>query len=201
MYVPVSNIIETNYTNGSQFVIQSTQQGYVGYYHKDINNNYWTGKTHTNDSVLLDNLGSTNNNIDWNKYNAVSGGYTRLNPKILPPTSISPDFILPTDIDYNNGFFIRYILKPTISTQINDFIEVKSNKYQNVLKNKDLQTLYKFANVVWKLTGPLYDAYKDNIRIASGIIDTNKRSIQEAEKFIPNLSLYFTDLTQFGKPS
>jgi hypothetical protein len=108
---------------------------------------------------------------------------------------------MPTQQDYNNGYFIRYILKPTISSQLNNFIEVKSDKYNQVVQSNDLQTLYKFANVVWKLTGPLYDTYKDNIRIASGIIDTNKRSIQEAEKFIPNLSLYFTDLIQFGKPS
>ena len=52
-------------------------------------------------------------------------------------TSILPDFIIPTDIDYNNGFFIRYILKPTISSQINDFIEVKSDKYISVNQDGD----------------------------------------------------------------
>lgn len=200
MYVPISNIIEVNYTNGGQFVIRSTQLPYIGYYHRDVDNNYWTGKTHTDSSVLLDNLLSSPS-LDWNKYNNVSSGYTRLNPKVLPPTIITSDFISPSIADYNNGFFIRYILKPTISSQVNDFIEVKFDKYQSVLQNKDLQALYKFANVVWKLTGPLHDVYRDNIRIMSGIIDTNKRSIQEAEKFIPNLSLYFTDLKQFGRPS
>lgn len=200
MYIPISNITEVNYTNGGEFLIRSNQFPYIGYYHKDIDNNYWSGKTHTDSSVLLTNL-SDSKNIDWNKYNNVSGGYTKLNPKVLPPTVILSDFILPTVTDYNNGFFNRYILKPTISSQINDFVEVKFDKYKSVLQSKDLQTLYSFINIVWKLTGPLYDVYKDNIRMMSGIIDTNKRSIQEAEKFIPNLSLYLTDLTQFGKPS
>lgn len=200
MYIPISNIIETNFTNGGQFVIRETQKEYSGFYHKDINNNFWTGKTHTDSSVLLDNI-NTSQSIDWTKYNSISGNYTKLNPKVLPPISFTPDFIFPTEQDYNNSYFIRYILKPTISTQTNDFIEVKVNKYQEVLKSKDLQTLYLFANVTWKLTGPLHDVYRNNIRTISGIIDTNKRSIQEAEKFIPHLSLYFTDLKQFGRPS
>ena len=92
-------------------------------------------------------------------------------------------------------------MKPTISTQTIDFIEIASGKYSNITQSNDLLTLYRPTSFLWKLTGPLYDVYKDNIRMSSGIIDTNKRSIQEAEKFIPNLSLYFTDLTQFGRPS
>ena len=200
MYIPNSNIIEVNYVNGGQFAIKSTQVPYTGYYHKDNDNNYWSGKTHTNESVLLELLNSVDN-IDWNKWTNISGGYTQLNPKVLPPTVITPDFIQPTDNDYINGFFLRFILKPVISSQINDFIEVNESKYNTLIQNKDLQVLYKSTNLVWKLTGPLYDGYENNIRVISGIIDTNKRSIAEAEKFIPNLSLYFTDLTQFGKPS
>ena len=96
---------------------------------------------------------------------------------------------------------IRFILKPTISSQINDFIEVKSDKYISVNQDGDAKVLYKSINLVWKLTGPLYDVYRDNIRILSGIIDSNKRSLSEAEKTMPNLSLYLTDPLQFGRPS
>jgi hypothetical protein len=70
-----------------------------------------------------------------------------------------------------------------------------------VSQSPDLKTLYKLTSLIWKLTGPLYDVYKDNIRTASGIIDTNKRSILDAEKTLPNLSLYLIDPLQFGKPS
>lgn len=205
MYIPASNIIEVNYTSGDMLIIESTQQQYIGYYHRDRDNNYWSGQSHTNSSIKLieksKNGGSTFLSNDTTKNNYLNIGYNNLNPKVLPNTAIQPDFIFPTSQDYTNGFFIRYVVKPNISTQLNDFIEITSNKYLNITQSPDLLVLYTPTSFLWKLTGPLYDVYKDNIRMYSGIIDTNKRSISEAEKFLPNLSLYFTDLKQFGKPS
>ena len=205
MYIPVSNIVETGFTSGNQFVVESTQLFYVGYYHKDTSNIYWSGQTHDNSSVVLKNI-NTNNSTDNNltRNNIANFGYTKLNPKIFPQETFTPDFIMPTEQDYTNGFFIRYILKPTVGVnniQSLNFIEVKSNKFTQVSQSPDLKTLYKLTSLIWKLTGPLYDVYKDNIRTASGIIDTNKRSILDAEKTLPNLSLYLIDPLQFGKPS
>jgi len=204
MYIPISNIVEVDYTDGFKFVVELTQQKYVGYYHKDKSGNYWSGQTHTESSIKLtdiSNSGDTLSSNDIAKLNYLNIGYNKLNPKVLPNTSIQPDFIYPTAQDYINGFFIRYVVKPIISTQPTDFIEITNSKYSSIIQSNDLLILYKPTSFLWKLTGPLYDVYKDNIRMASGIIDTNKRSIAEAEKFIPNLSLYFTDLTQFGRPS
>lgn len=198
MYIPISNIVSSGYTNGGEFFLKSNLQPYVGFYFVDKNNNAYTGQTYTNNSVELVKRNSTMNEVPNTVYNYK---YASLNPKTLPPLSITPDFIIPTDNDYNQGFIVRYMLKPVISTQINDFFEVRSDKYMTVVQSSDAKVLYKFATVLWKLTGPLYDTYRDNIRIAPGIIDSNKRAITEAEKFIPNLSLYFTDLIQFGKPS
>ena len=205
MYIPVSNIVETGFTSGNQFVVESTQLFYTGYYHKDISNVYWSGQTHDNSSVVLKNINtsnSTDNNLTRN--NISNFGYTKLNPKIFPQETFTPDFIMPTEQDYTNGFFIRYILKPTVGVnniQSLNFIEVKSNKFTQVSQSPDLKTLYKLTSLIWKLTGPLYDVYKDNIRTASGIIDTNKRSTLDAEKTLPNLSLYLIDPLQFGRPS
>jgi hypothetical protein len=205
MYIPVSNIVETGFTSGNQFVVESTQLFYVGYYHKDTSNVYWSGQTHDNSSIVLKNI-NTNNSTDNNltRNNIANFGYTKLNPKIFPQETFTSDFIMPTEQDYTNGFFIRYILKPTVGVnniQSLNFIEVKSNKFIQVSQSPDLKTLYKLTSLIWKLTGPLYDVYKDNIRISSGIIDTNKRSILDAEKTLPNLSLYLINPLQFGKPS
>ena len=205
MYIPVSNIVETGFTSGNQFVVESTQLFYVGYYHKDTSNVYWSGQTHDNSSVVLKNI-NTNNSTDNNltRNNIANFGYTKLNPKIFPQETFTSDFIMPTEQDYTNGFFIRYILKPTVGVnniQSLNFIEVKSNKFIQVSQSPDLKTLYKLTSLIWKLTGPLYDVYKDNIRTSSGIIDTNKRSTLNAEKILPNLSLYLIDSLQFGRPS
>jgi hypothetical protein len=204
MYIPVSNIVEVNYTDGFKFVVESTQQNYIGYYHKDKSRNYWSGQTHTDSSVKLIDISDNGDTLlkdNVTKLNYLNIGYNKLNPKVLPNTSIQPDFIYPTAQDYINGFFIRYVVKPTINIQITDFIEITNSKYLTIIQSNDLLVLYKPTSFLWKLTGPLYDVYKDNIRMVSGIIDTNKRSIQEAEKFIPNLSLYLIDPLQFAKIS
>ena len=196
MYIPISNIVSNGYTNGGEFALRSSLQPYVGFYFTDKNNNVYTGQTWSVNSVELIKLNPTplQNSV-------LDPKYASLNPKTLPPLSITPDFAQPVESDYKNGYFIRYFLKPVISSQINDFIEVKSDKYSSVIDNKDARVLYNSARVTWKLTGPLYDIYKDNIRINSGIIDTNKRSISNAEKTLPNISLYLTDPLQFGRPS
>lgn len=196
MYIPLSNIISNGYTNGGEFIYKSSRQPYIGFYFIDKSNNVYTGETYTNNSVELVRLNPPP------PLNSISDPkYTSLSPEILPPLSISPDFIIPTEEDYNRGYFTRFILKPTISTLINDFIEVNYDNYKGIVQDSKAKILYKPISVIWKLTGPIYDIYSDNIRLDSGIIDSNQRSVTEAEKILPNLSLYFTDLLQFGRPS
>jgi hypothetical protein len=214
MYIPRSNIIEIGYANEGKFlktkytdpslqpnlsltVKPSLKDNtpYEGYYHKDKQGNYWVGREHTDTSVILLSIDQISLPID------AENTYTKLQPKIFPTISITPDFIYPTQDEYNKGHFSRFIIKHVISSQINDFFEVKKEKFQQIIQNSDLLLLYKPVTLIWKLTGPLYDEYQNNIRTRSGIIDTNKRSLQEAETILPNVSLYFTDLIQFGKPS
>ena len=193
MYIPLSNIKSTGYTNGDEFIYVTNSQPYTGPYFIDTKNKIYTGLTYTNDSVeIVKAISLTNKNQQNDIYS------TLLNPKKLPNTVIAPDYIIPTENDYDKGYFVRFLLKPIISTLPNDFIEVRFNKYNSVSQEPNLQLLYQFVNVIWKLTGPLYDIYDGNIRVKAGIIDTNKRAIAEAEKILPNVSLYFTDLRQFG---
>jgi hypothetical protein len=158
----------------------------------------YTGKEYTGNNYELIRVQP---DVKINTQLIFGGPYSTLNPQSFPSSSFSSDLIIPTNDDYNKGYFIRYILKPVISSQINDFIEVKSDKYKTVLLSKNLQVLYNSVSLIWKITGPLFDEYKDNIRTRPGIIDTNKRSLFDAEQTMPNLSLYFLDLKQFGKPS
>jgi hypothetical protein len=58
---------------------------------------------------------------------------------------------------------------------------------------------YWFSEVLWKIRGPLFDEKQNNILMKGGIIDSNKRSIQQAEQSIPGLSSYLTDLLLYAK--
>ena len=113
MYIPVSNIVEVDYTDGFKFAVESTQQKYVGYYHKDKSGNYWSGQTHTDSSVKLTDISNNRDTLSSNdiaKLNYLNVGYNKLNPKSLPNTSIQSDFIHPTTQDYINGFFTSQLI-------------------------------------------------------------------------------------------
>lgn len=195
MYISPSNIIETGYTSGGQFVISSIQKVYIGHYHKDKFGKYWTGETHTENSELLDNLLPTISSTDNNKPISF---YSTLNPINIPSVKIKSDVIIPTKDDYKKGYFTRYILSCNNSS-IPTFIEVNPSNFKNIIQIPNIAVLYLATSLIWKLTGPKNDIYKNNIRIEAGIEDTNKRSIAEANKTLPNISLYLTDPLQFGK--
>lgn len=82
MYISPSNIVETGYTQGSQYTLPDGSS-YKGFYHKDNLNRYWTGKEHNKSSIRLNNLiGDANNiSIDINlisKNNPVSKTFTKI---------------------------------------------------------------------------------------------------------------------------
>jgi hypothetical protein len=191
MYISPSNVIETGYTNGSRFTLNDGQTVYIGYYHKDNLERYWTGKTPTDDSEPLINYFPSspvgNQPISY---------YSKLNKLNLPINNIVNEFIIPTEEEYKKGFFTRYVLKSNKSS--NKFVEVTSSSFNKIIQIPDIAILYNSISLLWKLTGPELDVYNNNIRIKSGIKDTNLRSIQEAEKNLKGISTYLTNPLQFA---
>ena len=53
MYFPLSQITPNLYTNGNEFIIQSTQQPYIGYYFKTSKGQFYTGRTPSDSPNLL----------------------------------------------------------------------------------------------------------------------------------------------------
>jgi hypothetical protein len=191
MYISPSNVIETGYTNGSRFTLNDGQTVYIGYYHKDKFERYWTGKTPTDDSEPL---------INYFPLSPVGNQpisyYSKLNKLNLPINNIVNEFIIPTEEEYKKGFFTRYIL--TSNKSSNKFVEVTSSSFNKIIQIPNIAILYSSTSLLWKLIGPINDIYTNNIRIESGIKDTNLRSIQEAEKDLKGISTYLTDPLQFS---
>jgi len=200
MYISKSQIIETGYTQGYDFVLSHTQQLYKGYYHKDNQGRYWSGKDHTSLSILLISLISPNIDITANsiaKDGIIAYPFSkRFNIDLTTPL-LKSDFIQPTELDYNNGYFVRYISELKNSKQPY-IIESNYNNYKNFSTDKNLINQYNTTTLLWQLTGPILDEYNNNIRTKSGIKDTNSRSIQEASKTIKNISTYLTNPLQFS---
>jgi hypothetical protein len=204
MYIPISNIVETGYTQGSQYTLPDGSS-YKGFYHKDNLNRYWTGKEHDKSSIRLNNLTGNASNIpiDLNfisKNNPVSKTFTKIYDQNTESPLLRNDIIQPTFEDYEKGYFTRYVaqLKAAIQPE-NNIVELNQSSFDIVSRNSNVVKAYRFAVFKWKIAGPFYDLYRDNVRIEAGIIDTNLRSLQDVEKkSIHNITLFITDPTQFA---
>lgn len=199
-YIPKINIVETGYTQGYQYK-NPFNEFYKGFYHKDTSGKYWTGEEHNQLSLPLTNTISNNPiTIDYiNKNNIVSKGFTKNYNNSLDTPLLRNDAVIPTEKDYNNGVFIRYVaqLKASTNPELN-IVELNSETFDKVSKDISVIKSYKLVSFGWKLTGPINDVYDNNIRIESGVEDTNLRSLQEAEKTITKLSSVITDPLQFS---
>lgn len=203
MYLPPSVILpETFYTYGNEYYYATNQAFYVGYYHKDKYGNAYTGKTHTNDSQKLNpafnkrnptpadlgisTLASTYNNLDLNPQSSI-GLSIPLNDS-LPPTSE----------EYVQTYYTRYILDYKLSSQLYIIETNKSTFFEYF--NSNFSKYFGFAEVLWKISGPLYDVKENGILMQGGVIDSNLRSINEAKKLIPGIENYLVDLTLYYRP-
>jgi hypothetical protein len=200
MYIPPSNILETGYTQGYQYVLPNGQY-YKGFYCRDTAGRYWTGKEHTNESIQLILPFQPTTPLDKNfiaKNNIVSKSYTKIYNENIDTPLLKNNIIQPTIDDYDNGYFVRYVaqLKSAIKPEFN-IVELNQESFNNTLKNYNIINSYRLASFGWKLLGPLHDVYENNIRIESGVIDSNLRSLQDVGKTIININLFLENPLQF----
>lgn len=200
MYISPANIIETGYTQGDQYNLPNGQY-YKGFYHKDIAGRYWTGKEHTNESIQLIFPFQPSSPLDQNfiaKNNDVSKPYTKIYNENIDTPLLKNDIIKPTIDDYDNGYFVRYVAQLKSATQPEfNIVELNQESFNAVFKNYNITKSYRLASFGWKLLGPPYDVFENNIRIESGVIDSNLRSLQDVGKTIININLFLKDPLQF----
>jgi hypothetical protein len=170
-YIP-KNKIQTNlYTRGGEYIISSTKETYIGYYHKLYN-----GKAYT---------GETPNSIDIKQLSVRSESL--VNDHSLPSV-YSP--LLPTPQDYKNGEFVRYFI-----CRRNEplFIEINKDNFNNYKqKNPTISwKMYKPFSLFWVLTGDINQVAQTN---------RNVTKLTEQNEKADGLSLYLKeDWTQYYK--
>ena len=193
MYYPKSQIKTNLYTNGDEYVIESTQSSYIGYYYLTSTGVAYTGRTPDDrPNQKLIKIESISNDVDTPpiNINTTSTILSSDNPEALdgvtfsnytsvlnyaqlknintynPPTQFLPYYspTLPNQQDYQNGEFQRYFCKKTNEIQ---YIEINLDQFSKLV-GKDPQiefSLYQPFTITWILTGTEENVAKTNRNI------------------------------------
>lgn len=88
---------------------------------------------------------------------------------------LTPYYPIPTQSNYQVGYFTRYFAKNT--TGPGYILEISENDYANVKNGayNSTNVLYEITTLLWQLTGPLNDRRLSQYQIQGGVYDTNKR--------------------------
>jgi len=176
---------DIKYTYGKEYMY-NTGVEYIGYHHV-FKNKIYAGPSHTTKSNIL--LKYVKNN-DVKKYISLRG-QTNFNTPV-------EKLILPTESDYDIGWFNRYFIKQRNYSKI---IEVNKQQYDSLKATRSGVNgkLYKGAQLIWKLTGSRNNIYKNDVIIHQGISDTNKRTITKKNDELSGLSGYLLNYLQFSR--
>lgn len=115
------------------------------------------------------------------------------------PNSFYPQ---PTEEDYRKGYIIRYFTKKENDKGF--VIEISRDEYNSIVNGTadyDIR-LYQTTTILWKLTGPLNNQRRSQYNIIPGIIETNKRLTETANKtFLGIVDFIGEDYSKFARPT
>lgn len=115
------------------------------------------------------------------------------------PNSYYPQ---PVESDYKKGYLIRYFTKK--ENEKGFVIEISQEEYNSILNGTadyDVR-LYQVTKILWKITGPLNSTRQSQYNVIPGIIDTNKRLVETANKtFLGIVEFIGGDYTKFARPT
>lgn len=179
MYYPNSQIKTNLFTNGEEYIIQTTKEKYKGYYYELANGKKYTGKSPNEpSSQLLESLPlsfpstqdieGTSPLILQNSY-AINYNNIPINPRSIPLYNPS----IPTQKDYDLGVFQRYFCKKNNELV---YIEIDKTTFQqlNSNSNKIAWDLYSALSLNWYLTGDKSKVYNANKGLST-LIETKEK--------------------------
>jgi len=199
-YFPKSRIIENQKANPGEFTLPDGTS-YSGPYYITFDgkifsgaNPYTPGSIPLNRAVLNKNEDPTISDLNNIDYNSLKSNKLAT---LIDPIPYTPK---PTEEDYKRGKITRYFARQRNGIQFK-IMEINQQTYDNMVNNRGgLNTsIWKVISIFWQISGPLRDERVGNIRTRAGIIDTNQRVLDNAEKNFIGLKQYLTDLKQFAK--
>ena len=199
-YFPKSRIIESQKANPGEMKTPDGKE-YTGPYYITFDgkvfsgdNPYTPGSVPLTKEILNKNEGPAildPNSIDYNLLK---------NNRLTTLTDPIPFTPKPTPEDYKKGKITRYFARQRNGTQFR-IMEIDQTTYDNLSNNRGglNSSLWKVISIFQQISGPLRDERVGNIRTRAGIIDTNQRVLDNAEKDFIGIKQYLTDLQQFSR--
>ena len=206
-YFPKNKITTNLYTKGNEFSING--KSYIGAYYRTYNGKVFSGKDPINgssqelipikelDIISEEKIGGVV--LDSTTSNYINNPNIKNLNSYLVPIQYYP---APTDNDYQKGYIMRYFAKKR--NDIGYVIEVDKDTYQSLLKKDSVYDYitYQSIDLFWQITGPLRDDRKNKEYKVSGIIDTNKRLVEEKDKNFRGLMEFIGDnYDKYARPS
>ena len=208
-YYPSFRIKTDLITNGSEY--KTSNGPYKGKYYMTYDGRKFTGpnpvvgpneelysNTQQTESTFLN-----NSNLPENVKSAISqktgAGLKKVQVNRGAPT---PYFPIPTEFDYKKGYIMRSFVKKVNDLGfITEISDEEYDNFQNGTVDYDV-SYYLVYQIMWKLTGPLNSTRVGQYDVRAGIIDTNKRLVETANKtFLGITDFIAQDYAKFSRPS
>ena len=190
MYIPNSKIQRKTTPDNKTFIRKSNHKPYEGPYIETTNGKFYAG--HNNVKVGFEILKKLDKSNDLGKiksfglskgartYNIINSDIKQQISNTISPATSKP---LPTEREYEIGFFIRYFLK-----RINDkfFIEINKDIYDSISKreNKYDYNLYEVGALRWYITG-------------NNVHSLNSKTLKTLEPLYPHITYLFPVLNEY----
>lgn len=115
------------------------------------------------------------------------------------PNSYYPQ---PTEQDYRKGYLIRYFTKK--ENERGFVTEISQDEYNSIVNGTadyDI-SIYQTTTILWKLTGPLKSTRQSQYNVIPGIIDTNQRLTESANRtFLGIVDFIGGEYSKFARPT
>lgn len=202
-YYPKSRIIENQTANPGQFRTADGKD-YTGPYYTTFDGKSFTGANpYALNSVSLTSYPTEKTDASFTS-TLDSIAYNRIKPssiqaRLIDPTPFTPS---PKPTDYKAGKITRYLARQRNGTTFK-IMEISQQTYNDLTTNSNGSNfaLWKAISIFWQISGPLRNERINNITTRAGIIDTNQRILDNAEKNFIGIKQYLSDLQQFAKVS
>jgi hypothetical protein len=197
-YFPKSRILTNQTANPGQFRTPNGKD-YTGPYYTTFNGESFTGIDPSRGSSIPLIETPPIANIDFG--NPTIENYKRLNSSVdanlIDPTPFTPS---PTEADYQVGRITRYIARQKGGTQFR-VMEIDKPTFDNLTNQRgDVNySVWRAISIQWQISGPLHDELVNGIKVRPGIIDTNEKILNQAEKNFIGIKQYLSNPTQFAR--